>query len=351
MDLRHHRFYLFVVLCATASGCAGRWPFSNSASTENQPSHQYRMGGTALGQPRPPQNEGGIFGTFKTVSNRVSDALTIKPRVIPAKDPIRLSNKPKSIDPQLFIMSARVLENQKNFVAAEQQYRKALKIDANNHAALVGIGRLFDRRGSFGQAEVYYRQAITQHPNQAGSYNDLGLCLARKGNVKASIHVFQQAVRLNSGKVLYRNNLAAVLVEDGRSQEALRNLMAVYKPAIAHYNVGFLLYKRSENAAASRHFQLAVQSDPQFYRARRMIEKIAGTAPIYPSPSFQVGQHAETNSAGNSRVTDVYDQGVIRLPSADFKPVSVSAPDAPTPTNFDSDFPYGEISQRAPQIQ
>ena len=41
------------------------------------------------------------------------------------------------IDPRFFILAARTLEGRKRFGEAEQQYRKALKIDADKTAALL----------------------------------------------------------------------------------------------------------------------------------------------------------------------------------------------------------------------
>ena len=50
---------------------------------------------------------------------------------------------------------------------------------------------------------------------------------------------------------LYRNNLAAVLVDLQRYDEALRHLAAVHAASVAHYNLGFLLAERHQTARAA----------------------------------------------------------------------------------------------------
>ena len=53
----------------------------------------------------------------------------------------------------------------------------------------------------------------------------------------------RQAVKLEPKRKLYRNNLATVLVDMGRTDEAWDELSSVHTPAVAHYNLGYLLYQ------------------------------------------------------------------------------------------------------------
>ena len=58
--------------------------------------------------------------------------------------------------------------------------------------------------------------------------------------------ISSKAVELQPDRELYRNNIATVLVEVGRSDEAVRQIAAVYGEPIAHYNVGVLLQQQGK---------------------------------------------------------------------------------------------------------
>ena len=49
-------------------------------------------------------------------------------------------------------------------------------------------------------------------------------------------------MRATPNSQLYRNNLAALLVESNRPDDAVTILSEAYGPAVAHYNVGYLLH-------------------------------------------------------------------------------------------------------------
>ena len=74
---------------------------------------------------------------------------------------------------------------------------------------------------------------------------------------------------------MYRNNLATVLLEAGRADDAVAVLTESHGPAVAHYNVGYLLNQRGDSAEALQHFQEALEIDPNFGAARAMFEKVA----------------------------------------------------------------------------
>jgi tetratricopeptide (TPR) repeat protein len=71
---------------------------------------------------------------------------------------------------------------------------------------------------------------------------------------------------------LYCNNMATVLVDQGRIREALGHLRDAHGEAAAYYNLGYLLNKKGQTQTAMQYFALAVKADPSMEAARRWLE-------------------------------------------------------------------------------
>lgn len=189
-------------------------------------------------------------------------------------DALTLAKRPKPSAP-LFTMLAQMHERSGNLVGAAEQYELALKQDPAHLDALLGMARLHDRQNQFSEAEKYYAEAVRQHPNEAVAHNDYGLCLARQGRLEQAAHSMAAAVKLQPDKHLYRNNMATLLVHMGRPDDALQELIAVHPPAVAHYNVGYLLAQQQQTQLAQKFFAKSVQIDANFAPAQQWVEMLA----------------------------------------------------------------------------
>jgi Tfp pilus assembly protein PilF len=268
-----------------AAGCSGTSSFKNLFAKGDKPPAKKQSlvrAGQGIGHRGPVEKKGfseSVASSWKSMTGKVSDALTIKPKQVKAPDPVSLDSNPGPLNPELFVATAAILEGSRKFDQAQQQYDKALKIDPKNQGALIGIARLYDRQGKFQLAEKGYIRAIKAHPKQAEYFNDLGLCLARQKKSDLAASALSKAVELDPKKVLFRNNLATVLVATGKHDEALKQFTAAQDEATAHYNLGYLLYKRNENEAAIRHLQIAQQMKPDFVQAKQMLAKLGAGQP------------------------------------------------------------------------
>lgn len=258
------------------------------ASDQPRAAGQSKTGATPLGSTLPQQNDNFFTSSWKkTTAALTGAAAAAKPAAQTAEsDPLRLDRQPKKVGPEVFVAAARLLENQGKTAEAEAQYQKALQAAPKDLYALVGLARLHDRQGNPGKAIELYQQAIGAHPNNSLAYNDLGLCLARQHQHDQALAALSRAVELQPGNAKYRNNLATVLVETNRTEEALKQLAAANPPAIAHYNLGYLLQQKGRRADALRHFQQALALDPALSAANEMLMKLGGTPgqPIASQP-------------------------------------------------------------------
>ncbi len=192
--------------------------------------------------------------------------------------------------PNLFVAAAQMHELGDRFEDAEANYRKALELNPGHLEALIGFARMEDRRGNFEAATKYYQRAIRKHPKDASVHNDLGLCYHRRNMLPEATRELRRAVDLDGDSKLYRNNLAAVYVEQGKQKEALSHLIAAHGTSVGHYNLGYLLMQKQDNEAALREFRKAAETDPNMQAARQWVARLS--TPAEPYASYAGGQSA-----------------------------------------------------------
>lgn len=175
----------------------------------------------------------------------------------------------------VYVAMAQLSERNQNFDEAEAQYKKALAIDANHLGGLMGLAHLEDRRNNLEVATKLYQKAAKKHPKDASTHNDLGLCFHRRGMLNEAGKSLQRAVALQADNKLYRNNLAAVYVEQGKTKDALSQLTAAHGEAVGNYNLAYLLAQKQDNSAALVHFRKAAEKDPSLVAAQQWIAKLS----------------------------------------------------------------------------
>lgn len=228
-------------------------------------------------------------------TEKVTTALTTNPFAskTPANqpiDPISLGYNSGPPTPELFVSMAQMADRGGNAPQARQLYERALSIDKKNLDAMLGIARLEDREGRLDVALQVYQQAAAAHPNNPTALNDLGLCFARRGDLQTSLRVLDQCVRLDPKKALYRNNIAKVLIEMNMTEHALAHMAAVNPPAVAQYNLGYMLNERGRKTEAAQHLTIAVNLDPNMQPARDLLASINGTQPSAAQVAVTAGQ-------------------------------------------------------------
>jgi hypothetical protein len=196
-----------------------------------------------------PEGSNSLSSSVKKGLSKLTDMVTPKPPAEPADDPISLASDGKP-GVELHVAVARLYAESGKPAEAADHYQKALKQEPNNLAALLGYALLKDRLGASAEAKQLYLQAVEAHPKQAAAHNNLALFYAEHGMLDESVAALSRAIQLQPKNPKYRNNLAAVLVRMKRPGEAFAHLSAVHRPAVAHYNLGYLLEADSSLVAA-----------------------------------------------------------------------------------------------------
>lgn len=273
---QHCKGRLLGLALVTLSGCAISGPekstgLSGYAEVQNRASSPAALGG---GESEFGGSGYGIASTVREFGHSVSSTLRPESRTIPASDPTRLDSGASTASAGLHVQAARVYESRGDHLQALHHYESALLASPDNVKILLAIARLHDRNGEWVQAESYYLRASDADPQNAGAFNDLGLCYARQSKFDEAASALEFAVQQEPENLRYRNNLAAVLVEAGRPADALHHLIGVHSPAVAHYNVGYLLAKRGQPKQAGDYLAAAVQADPSLAVAQSLLNSV-----------------------------------------------------------------------------
>ena len=236
-------------------------------------------------------------------------------------DPTSLDHDPGPLGADLYVAAARMAEKNGRVDQAMKQYQNALKIDSGNRNAMIGLARLQHRKGEMQASIRLYREALNIHRNDPVILNDLGLCYARNGQLDQAISVLRTATRAAPDREMYRNNLATALVEANRAGEAVAHLTQMYGPAIANYNVGYLLNRSGRQNEAAQFLARALEIDPTMQQARTVLDRalpqVSSLPKVRPSAPRQYSTDTTLQSA--------------------YRPLPTSAPDHSrpprTPTN------------------
>ena len=230
---------------------------------------------------------GSVNSSIKSGFSKVSESISPKPTKSKASDAtsVWVKGKPSA---KLYVTAAHTHISNDNLQDAEDMYKRALKISPEYADALTGYAQLKNQQGAYGEAAAMYEKAAKAHPEDATVFNGMGLCHATHGNFERALPALEPHVALQPREMKYRNNIAMVLVEMGRYDEAFAHFRTLYDNSVAHYNLAYLIQKRGDKPAALEHFAAALATNPDFSEAKVWYEHLAGTqTPVVQTPVVQ----------------------------------------------------------------
>lgn len=232
----------------------------------------------------------------------------------PSNDPTSLHSSTGAIRPELHLSAARLLERQGNLMGAKQHYAQLLKTRPDNRNGLIGMARIQHRLGEMDEAIQSYQHALARFGDDPVILNDFALCLARDGRDQEAAAALTHALSMKPESLMYRNNLAAILVQANQPQKAVAALSEAQGPAVAHYNVAYLLNKRGRVGQAHSHFLESLRHDPNFTPSQTMLNQVAPQIGRRQVPS-------ETDRASNALASPT----VAAVPAVTHDPIAFNA--------------------------
>lgn len=189
---------------------------------------------------------------------------------------------------------ARWQEQVGQLVEAREYYELALSNDPTSADAVLGIARLDYLADRKQKAEVGYQKALRLAPDDAHTLAAVGQFYASEERWDESISALEAAMVAEPDDNSYRYQLAVAMARAGKIDGAMPHFVRTVGDAVAHYNVGYILYEEGDLQRAADHFQQAVLKQPSLNQAQVMLSEIRSSG------------SQETILAGNSQSADAH---------------------------------------------
>jgi tetratricopeptide (TPR) repeat protein len=179
-------------------------------------------------------------------------------------------------------------------------FEAAAKADPRNPWVRCDLANILRELSRFGEAETMLKAVLEDHKEHVGALTGLGHIARQRGELDAALGYFEMAAKAEPKNPDLRCELATVLREASRLDEAERVLKAVIEThpqhAAALTGLGHLARQREDRGATLRWFEAAMAAEPEdisirvefaralrqqgeFARARQIIEKVLDDEP------------------------------------------------------------------------
>jgi tetratricopeptide (TPR) repeat protein len=131
----------------------------------------------------------------------------------------------------------------------------------------------------YSDVETLYRTTLRLNPNANLARNNLAKLLLQRRRIDEAIALYQQAAAIDPNEPFYPNNLGAALVQKGDYDGAIAELNTALrlKPdyANAHFNLADALNRKGLTAEAIPEFQKTIELEPEYAAAYDNLGTIA----------------------------------------------------------------------------
>jgi tetratricopeptide (TPR) repeat protein len=179
-------------------------------------------------------------------------------------------------------------------------FEAAAKADPRNPWVRCDLANILRELSRFGEAEAMLTTVLDTDQEHVGALTGLGHIARQRGELDAALGFFEAAVKADAKNPDLRCELATVLREAARLDDAERLLKAVIEThpqhAAALTGLGHLARQREDRGATLRWFEAAMAAEPEdisirvefaralrqqgeFARARQIIEKVLDDEP------------------------------------------------------------------------
>lgn len=224
--------------------------------------------------------------------------------------PVKLTSAQKA-DVEMAL--ARTLENKGYTDRAIKTYLEVIRKDSRRADAHHRLAVLYDKKGECAKAEEHYRATLKRDPNSSEAYCDFGYsCYLQQRWQEAETH-FRKSLSLNPEMKRAHNNLGLLLARRGNSAAALQEFQrAGCAEAEARANLAFMMMFEDRWEEAQGQFELALAADPSSEVARKglnSVRSLAGNSqrdqPVLAASRVAEGTAAE----GTAEVSFVSENG------------------------------------------
>ncbi|MFC1633586.1 tetratricopeptide repeat protein [Planctomycetota bacterium] len=153
-----------------------------------------------------------------------------------------------------------------DFIAAEQQCRKALELNPNNVEAHCTLAYALENKGMLNESVNHLLEAINIEPNRVDARYNLGQAMVRQGRLDEAIEHFSVTVKIKPDHIKAHGNLGSILLSKGAIKEATVHLFEAIRidpdNAEAHYSIALVMVGQRRLDDALGHYTKAVELRP-----------------------------------------------------------------------------------------
>lgn len=136
-------------------------------------------------------------------------------------------------------------------------------------------GILEDDQGQFATAEKAHRAALAMDPRRSALHNNLGYNLLLQGKPDDAAAEFRRAIEIDPHSDIARNNLGTALAAQSHSSEAIGEWQRSAGPAVAHNNLAAVLIEQGRYAEARAEIDAALELRREFPAALANLRLVA----------------------------------------------------------------------------
>ncbi len=219
-----------------------------------------------------------------------------------ARADIRPAMEPRIL-PETYMAAAKLFEQQGNYEQAIKQYRMAVAVNHDYAAAYHRLGVLLSGVGHYIESVEALDRAAALRPDNPVVQNNLAFVLMLQGKwAKAEQHL-RAAIDTQPWFVRAQINLGMTLAQLGRRDEALDTFRKVLPETDAYYNFGLMLRSTQNYDEAAEAFRHALSLNPEFSAAARQLDQIAHH--LTPAEPKETEEPAEPDDFAREKMAEV----------------------------------------------
>jgi len=166
-------------------------------------------------------------------------------------------------DPEPHLSAGLLQERQKEFSAAEAEYKQVLAVDPHSTEAAIGLTNLYMKSGRLGEAEPLLRRLASERPDDAGIHLQLGRVLAAQSKKDDAIAEIQTALKLAPADSDAQREIADLYSSAGKNDLAENTYRALVttqpKDPELHRGLGQALLLQKKFPEAQQEFLTALR--------------------------------------------------------------------------------------------
>jgi Flp pilus assembly protein TadD len=171
-------------------------------------------------------------------------------------------------DPEPHLSAGLLHERQKEFTAAEAEYKQVLAIDPHSTEAVIGLTNVYMKSGRLDAAEPLLRRLATERPDDTAIHLQLGRVLIAQGKKDDAIAEYQTALKLAPADSDAQREIVDLYVSAGKNDLAepiYRTLLSAHpKDAELHRGLGQALLRQKKFPEAQQEFMTAAKLKPDW---------------------------------------------------------------------------------------